>query len=62
MMKEILLSKKQEGQQKSQDYEIFYSEGINKGLTNAQASLYAHDLLAKKYNYKNPFTIKPKPI
>ncbi len=62
MMKEILLSKKQEGQQKGQDYEIFYSEGINKGLTNAQASLYAHDLLAKKYNYKNPFTIKSKSI
>jgi hypothetical protein len=56
------MSKKEEGKAKSQDYEIFYSEGINKGLTNAQASLYAHDLLAKKYNYKNPFTIKSKPI
>jgi hypothetical protein len=56
------MSKKEEGKAKSQDYEIFYSEGINKGLTNAQASLYAHDLLAKKYNYKNPFTIKPKSI
>ncbi len=62
MMKETLLSKKQEGQQKGQDYENFYTEGINKGLSNAQASLYAHDLLAKKYNYKNPFTIKPKSI
>lgn len=60
MMKEILLSKKQEGQQKGQDYEIFYSEGINKGLTNAQASLYAHDLLAKKYKYNNPIRIKKK--
>ena len=56
------MSKKQEGQQKGQDYENFYTEGINKGLSNAQASLYAHDLLAKKYNYKNPFTIKPKSI
>lgn len=62
MMKETLLSKKEEGQQKGQDYENFYTEGINKGLSNAQASLYAHDLLAKKYNYKNPFTIKPKSI
>ncbi len=62
MMKETLLSKKQEGQQKGQDYENFYTEGINKGLSNAQASLYAHDLLAKKYNYKNPFTIKSKSI
>ena len=62
MMKETLLSKKEEGQQKGQDYENFYTEGINKGLTNAQASLYAHDLLAKKYNYKNPFTIKSKSI
>jgi len=62
MMKEILLTKKEEGKAKGQDYENFYTEGIDKGLSNAQASLYAHDLLAKKYNYKNPFTIKPKSI
>ena len=47
-------------QNKTQDYGKFYDEGIKKGLTNVQASLYAHDLLAKKYNYKNPFTIKQK--
>jgi hypothetical protein len=48
------------GKEKSQDYGKFYDEGIKKGLSDVQASLYAHDLLAKKYNYKNPFTIKQK--
>ena len=49
-----------QGKAKAQDYGKFYDEGIKKGLSNVQASLYAHDLLAKKYNYKNPFTIKQK--
>ena len=54
------MSKNLQGKAKNEDYGKFYDEGIKKGLTNVQASLYAHDLLAKKYNYNNPFTIKQK--
>tara|TARA_R100000664_G_C2753190_1_gene140572 strand:+ start:459 stop:665 length:207 start_codon:yes stop_codon:yes gene_type:complete len=54
------MSKNLQGKAKNEDYGKFYDEGIKKGFSNAQASLYAHDLLAKKYNFKNPFTIKQK--
>jgi len=59
MMKEILLSKTL-GQQKSDDYGKFYDEGIKKGMPVFEAMFYAHDQLAKKYNYKLPFKIKKK--
>jgi len=58
-MKETLLSKTL-GQQKSDDYGKFYDEGIKKGMPVFEAMFYAHESLAKKYNYKLPFKIKKK--
>jgi len=54
------MSKNDKGKARSDDYGKFYDEGIKKGMPVFKAMFYAHESLAKKYNYKLPFKIKKK--